>query len=102
LSHLNNLLILISTSLASDLRYFAILVLSLVSNICDAVAYLQTVSFKNKETAEYYAALFYFCGLSVSLTKHLQRLLLTPKEEEDGKEREGKEKAGRSKFLFRR
>lgn len=71
------MLVLLSKSFQDDLRFFTIMVFSFLSNFYDAVTYVQVLMFKEKEktSSEYYAALFYFCGLFVSLTKHLEQLL---------------------------
>lgn len=46
----------------------------MLSNFCDAVSYVQLLLFQDKKWGEYFAALFYFMGLTVSLTSNLEKL----------------------------
>eukprot|EP01127_Copromyxa_protea_P011472 TRINITY_DN2882_c0_g2_i6.p1 TRINITY_DN2882_c0_g2~~TRINITY_DN2882_c0_g2_i6.p1 ORF type:complete len:166 (+),score=51.73 TRINITY_DN2882_c0_g2_i6:221-718(+) len=82
------------------------MVFALASNIADALSYLELLFVqKNKERSEYYAALFYFCGLCVSITTHIQSLIWNPapisqqekKNEKKTNEKKGGEKNGDEK-----
>eukprot|EP01127_Copromyxa_protea_P006041 TRINITY_DN15850_c0_g1_i1.p1 TRINITY_DN15850_c0_g1~~TRINITY_DN15850_c0_g1_i1.p1 ORF type:complete len:226 (+),score=32.81 TRINITY_DN15850_c0_g1_i1:53-679(+) len=89
IGHFHTVLLLLSKSLGNDIRYFVIMVLTFASNTADALCYLDIIRFRDKTRNEYYAALFYFCGLSISLTGHLQKLACgVPEQENKAKQEE--------------